>query len=498
MALAVPTPGSNTTTIWRNIEAYLYSLAVNGGGGGSGTVTSVQLALPDSIFSVSGGPVTTEGTLTGSLITQSANRVFAGPATGAPAAPTFRALVAADMVAAGNNTEVQFNSSGGLGATAGLTYSTGQLTVGQDAVTRGVFAARSDGVSPGQLALYSIAGGLSAINPHGTSDIRICTLPNADGTFVLDSSTQTLTGKTISGASNTLSNIAPSSITGTAAILGANTFTALQTITQASANAGIIASTGYSLTGSNATSMVDLTGTWDTTGTPSALKFNITDTASNAASLFADFQIASASVASIGKQGYFSSSVTGASGALSECGFRFAASGTGGIGYGVNYMFANGQGNLLWSLRSDAGFVLANSIRLGFSTDASFAGRAFLESDASNILAQKNTTNAQTLRVYGTFTDASNYVRASLGSTSTLVTLAAETAGSGGDNINIDLTAAGTGFVNCTGTTGLAVNGTKVLGAQGAAVADATDNPTAITQLNALLARLRTHGLIAT
>lgn len=39
---------------------------------------------------------------------------------------------------------------------------------------------------------------------------------------------------------------------------------------------------------------------------------------------------------------------------------------------------------------------------------------------------------------------------------------------------------------------------TKVLGAQGAAVADATDAASAITQLNALLARMRAHGLIAT
>jgi hypothetical protein len=41
-------------------------------------------------------------------------------------------------------------------------------------------------------------------------------------------------------------------------------------------------------------------------------------------------------------------------------------------------------------------------------------------------------------------------------------------------------------------------NGTKVVGEQGAAVADATDAATAITQLNALLARARAHGLIAT
>lgn len=44
---------------------------------------------------------------------------------------------------------------------------------------------------------------------------------------------------------------------------------------------------------------------------------------------------------------------------------------------------------------------------------------------------------------------------------------------------------------------GLMVGGNPVVGVRGAAVADATDAASAITQLNALLARLRTHGLIA-
>lgn len=44
----------------------------------------------------------------------------------------------------------------------------------------------------------------------------------------------------------------------------------------------------------------------------------------------------------------------------------------------------------------------------------------------------------------------------------------------------------------------LLIGGTKVVGAQGAAVADATDAGSAITQLNLVLARLRAHGLIAT
>lgn len=66
------------------------------GGGGSG-VTSVGLDLPSSVFDITGSPVTTTGTLTGSFKTQTANRVFAGPASGIAAAPTFRALVALDI-----------------------------------------------------------------------------------------------------------------------------------------------------------------------------------------------------------------------------------------------------------------------------------------------------------------------------------------------------------------------------------------------------------------
>ena len=66
--------------------------------GGSGTVTSVALSLP-AIFSVSGSPVTTSGTLTGSLVTQTANTIFSGPTSGGAATPTFRALVAADIPA---------------------------------------------------------------------------------------------------------------------------------------------------------------------------------------------------------------------------------------------------------------------------------------------------------------------------------------------------------------------------------------------------------------
>lgn len=66
--------------------------------GGTGTVTSVGLSLP-AIFAVSGSPVTSSGTLTATLATQTANQVFAGPTSGGAAAPAFRALVEADVPA---------------------------------------------------------------------------------------------------------------------------------------------------------------------------------------------------------------------------------------------------------------------------------------------------------------------------------------------------------------------------------------------------------------
>lgn len=57
-----------------------------------------------------------------------------------------------------------------------------------------------------------------------------------------------------------------------------------------SANTSALTASSYSLSGSNAQSLVDLAGTWNTTGTPTAIKLNVTDTASNAASLLMDLQ----------------------------------------------------------------------------------------------------------------------------------------------------------------------------------------------------------------
>jgi len=70
-----------------------------------------------------------------------------------------------------------------------------------------------------------------------------------------------------------------------------NSFTAGQSITAAANTSALTAS--YSVTGANTTPLLDLSGTWNTTGVARGLKLNITDTASNAASLLADLGIGS-------------------------------------------------------------------------------------------------------------------------------------------------------------------------------------------------------------
>lgn len=86
------------------------------GGGGGGTVTSVGLSDGSTtpIYAISGSPVIASGTLAFTLNNQTANRAFAGPASGGAAQPGFRALVSADIPA------INLAASGAGGVTGNL------------------------------------------------------------------------------------------------------------------------------------------------------------------------------------------------------------------------------------------------------------------------------------------------------------------------------------------------------------------------------------------
>lgn len=111
-----------------------------------------------------------------------------------------------------------------------------------------------------------------------------------------------------------------------------------------------------------------------------------------------------------------------------------------------NYCFL-GDGNIetILNVPSASGTIYlargGSDYALQLSSFALFAG-------TGDLIEQRRTTNAQTFRVYGTYTDASNYERASLSHvTGTGALLAAQTAGTGADNLDLTLTPAGTGNV---------------------------------------------------
>jgi hypothetical protein len=118
---APATPPTNSRKLYPKSDGW-YDLDDQGtetkiGSDGSGTVTSVGLALPTGVFDVTSPPVTSSGTLIAVFNDQNANSVFAGPASGAAGTPEFRGLVANDIPSltaakiSDFDTEVSNNSS---------------------------------------------------------------------------------------------------------------------------------------------------------------------------------------------------------------------------------------------------------------------------------------------------------------------------------------------------------------------------------------------------
>ena len=114
------------------------------------------------------------------------------------------------------------------------------------------------------------------------------------------------------------------------------------------------------VTGTSSASTLSVAPTWNTTGTPTAILANITDTASNTAAQLMDLRVGGTS--------------------------RFSVSKFGAV-------------------------TIANVLNGGANINApsfSINGDTFLNRDAANTFAQRNGTNAQVNRVWRTFTDQSN------------------------------------------------------------------------------------------
>lgn len=82
------------------------------GGGSSGTVTDFSSGNLSPLFNTNVATSTTTPALTFTQIAQAINVVFAGPASGSSANPTFRALVAADIPALDYQAKIQVQDEG--------------------------------------------------------------------------------------------------------------------------------------------------------------------------------------------------------------------------------------------------------------------------------------------------------------------------------------------------------------------------------------------------
>lgn len=138
----------------------------------------------------------------------------------------------------------------------------------------------------------------------------------------------------------------------------------------------------------------DMIDTWNAGGTTfTAIKMNVTDTASAAGSLLMDLQVGGTSKFKVSKAGR-----------INATDFEMS-----------DYMLG-----LRIFLRDDAA-----AINFGAADDLKIIR------DAANVLAQRNGVNAQAFRIYNTFTDASNYERSSVVWSGNILFIGTEKAGTG-------------------------------------------------------------------
>jgi hypothetical protein len=135
-------------------------------------VTSVGLSITGPVYTVSGSPVTTTGTLTATLNTQADNTFFAGPTTGGPLAPTFRTITAADL-----GTALQLYKENPSTPTAPVASGTNAVAIGSGATASatGSFA-EGDGASARLYGQKAYANGKFATAgdaQHGVYVLRV-------------------------------------------------------------------------------------------------------------------------------------------------------------------------------------------------------------------------------------------------------------------------------------------------------------------------------------
>ena len=154
-----------------------------------------------------------------------------------------------------------------------------------------------------------------------------------------------------------------------------------------------------SLTGSQANSLINAAATWNTSGTPTLIKANVTDTASNAASKLLDLQVGGASKFAVTKVGGLE--LTGPSSGscviasltqFRNCSLVLGVNMTGGVGAGFSSSTA---GTSPGAGAHATGFDVSTSARFGFTSGTITSSiDALLTREAAGVIAVRGSSGS--------------------------------------------------------------------------------------------------------
>jgi hypothetical protein len=214
-------------------------------------------------------------------------------------------------------------------------------------------------------------------------------------------------------------------------LTSSGTITAGTTITAFGTGTGGVGT--YTVSASQTRSSATLTGKPVFT----ALRLNATNTNSGASSKLLDFQIGGTSVLQTNAAGLTVVRRLGASDFSTAFEVRGGASGN--VIFSVrddgSTSSANGIGTGNMSLHPAFGLMIGGGLPIAFATSGNpFTGTDLflLRDGAANTLGQRNAANAQTFRIYNTFTDATNHERGFLKWSSNVFQIGTEKGSGGG------------------------------------------------------------------
>ena len=154
-----------------------------------------------------------------------------------------------------------------------------------------------------------------------------------------------------------------------------------------------------------------------------AIGMNVTDTASDAASLLMDLQVGGSSKFRVDKSGNALVAAEAYVGANINSRTLYRAGSEVQVHYGGRSVIFSGVEPFFGG--GGAQGIRANYFRFGHSTST------YVYGGANNILEQRNGANAQTFNIYNTYTDASNYERGFMKWNSNVLEIGTESAGTG-------------------------------------------------------------------